>query len=150
MAQPRIRKLFAGGDDGKARRQRLRQLALDAIETAAGGVEEDAALPASERDVGVRGDHHVGSGRVDHVAELAADAGRIEVERSDDFHFGFGEGRAGNQPPDGAEPHQNDLDRHECLPLFAARWPAYSPCPRGPYSQIDWFITGHCKGMMFA
>ncbi len=85
MAEPGVRELLTGGDHREPGGERLRQLALDAVQAAAGRVQQDSALRLLQRRPGVRRDRHVGSRRVEHVGQLAPDALRIEVHRGDDL-----------------------------------------------------------------
>ena len=138
MPQPRVRELLAGGDHREAGGQRLRKLVLHAVQPAPGGVQQDAVLRLLQRRSGVGSHDHVGSWRIDHVGQLASDPLRIEIDGGDDFQIGPGEHGSGDESPDGAEPHQNDLRCHASVlrtrTPYTARWPAYSPTSDGPYS----------------
>ena len=131
VAEPGIRQLLAGRHHRDAGGQRLRQFALDAVEPAAGGVQENAVLRLLQCRGSVRSDGDFRRRRIDDVRQLAADAARIEVDRRDDLQIRFGECGAGNESPDGPEPHQHDLRRHRPHPPYAGApgrsLPAYSP-----------------------
>ena len=111
VPEPRIRQLLTRGDDGEAGGERLRQLALDAVQAAAGRVQEHGALRLLQCRRGIGSNRDLRSGSIDDVGQLAPDALRIEVDGCHDFQLGLGEHGAGDQSPDGAEPHQHDLRR---------------------------------------
>ena len=88
-------------------------------------MQQHAALRLAQRGPGFGRHDHVRGRRVDDVGQLPADARRIEIDRSGDFQVVLGQDRAGDESPDGAEPHQHDLRRHGCVPPILQKYPPH-------------------------
>ena len=115
MPQPRVGQFLARRNDRKSGGERLRQLAFDVVEPAAGGVQHDAALRFFHFGSRIGSDDHVRSGRIEHVGELFTDPRRVEIDGGHDFQFRFLERAASNAAADGPKAHQCDFDRHSAL-----------------------------------